>query len=457
MAKKNQEACAEIGCGRGGRGNRSTPVASPGQAIEEGGRKMGTDRNPYEIFTHNVEEAARCMGLERVEYEFVKYPERQLKVTIPVQMDDGSTRLFEGYRVQHSTLRGPCKGGVRYHTSVCEEEVQALAGLTTLQCALANVPYGGAYGGVNVDVEQISHSERQRLTRRYTAMILPFIGPNEDILAPDMHTDEEVMGWIMDTYSMMKGHAVQGIVTGKPMDLGGSQGVEEAPARGLTFVTRELLKRMKKPLDLTTAAILGMGKVGAGVSRLMYVEGIRVMAVGDITGGLYCRAGLHIPGVLEHLSQGKLLCEYQEDGVQHISIEELLRLECDILVPAALECQIHGKNAADINAKIIIEGANCPITWKADQILEEKGVVVAPDILANAGGMIVSYFEWVQNIQTLVWDGDEVNRMLRQIIIRAFDDVWVRAQEQHISLRKSAYSLALERVCRAKKIRGIFP
>ena len=218
---------------------------------------MGTDRNPYENFTHNVDEAAQQMGLDRVAYEFVKYPERQLKVSIPVEMDDGTVRLFEGYRVQHSSLRGPCKGGVRFHTSVCEDEVQALAGLTTLQCALVNIPYGGAYGGVNVDVNEISHRERCRLTRRYTAMILPFIGPNEDIPAPDMNTDEEIMGWIMDTYSMMKGHAVQGIVTGKPLDLGGSQGMEEAPAQGLTFVAREVLKRLKKPVDLTTAAVLG--------------------------------------------------------------------------------------------------------------------------------------------------------------------------------------------------------
>lgn len=418
---------------------------------------MGTDRNPYENFTHNVDEAAQQMGLDRVAYEFVKYPERQLKVSIPVEMDDGTVRLFEGYRVQHSSLRGPCKGGVRFHTSVCEDEVQALAGLTTLQCALVNIPYGGAYGGVNVDVNEISHRERCRLTRRYTAMILPFIGPNEDIPAPDMNTDEEIMGWIMDTYSMMKGHAVQGIVTGKPLDLGGSQGMEEAPAQGLTFVAREVLKRLKKPVDLTTAAVLGPGKVGSSVARLMYIAGIRIMAVGDITGALYCRSGLHIPGVLEHLAQGGTLDNYQEDGVQHISTEELLRLECDILVPAAVECQIHEKNVQEIGARIIIEGANCPVTWKADAVLREKGVLVVPDILANAGGMIVSYFEWVQNIQTLVWDGDEVSRMLRQIILKAFDDVWTKAQEDHITLRQSAYALALERVCRAKKIRGIFP
>lgn len=418
---------------------------------------MSTDRNPYENFIHTVDKTAQQMGLDRVAYEFVKYPERQLKVSIPVEMDDGTVRLFEGYRVQHSTLRGPCKGGIRYHTDVNEDEVQALAGLTTLQCALTNIPYGGAYGGVNVDISELSHNEIKRLTRRYTAMILPFIGPNEDIPAPDVNTDEEIMGWIMDTYSMMKGHAVQGIVTGKPIDLGGSLGAEEAPARGLTFVARELLKRLKKPLELTSAVILGMGKVGSGVARMMYNEGIRITAVGDITGAIHCRSGLHIPGVLEHLKEGKLLCDYQDDGVQHITNDELLRLECDVLVPAALECQIHEKNAGEIGAKIIIEGANCPTTWKADEMLEKQGVLVVPDILANAGGMIVSYFEWVQNIQSLVWDGDEVYRMLRQIIIKAFDDVWERAQEQHITLRQSAYSLALEKVCRAKKIRGIFP
>lgn len=418
---------------------------------------MSTDRNPYENFTHTVDEVAQLQNWDLDSYEFVKYPERQLKVSIPVEMDNGRVRLFEGYRVQHSTLRGPCKGGIRFHTSVCEEEVVALSGLTTLQCALTNIPYGGAYGGVNVDISQLSHNEIKRLTRRYTAMILPFIGPNEDIPQPDMNTSEEIMGWIMDTYSMMKGHAVQGIVTGKPIDLGGSSGAEEAPARGLTFVARELLKRMKQPVELTTAVVLGMGQVGASVAKMMYTEGIRITAVGDITGAIHCRSGLHIPSVIDHLHSGKPLCEYREEGVQPISNEELLRLECDILVPAALECQIHEKNAADIGARIIIEGANCPTTWKADAILAEKNVVVVPDILANAGGLIVSYFEWIQNIQSLVWDGDEVNRMLRQIIIKSFDEVWERAQAQHITLRQSAYTLGLERVCRAKKIRGIFP
>ena len=418
---------------------------------------MSTDRNPYENFTHTVDQVAQHMGLDRVAYEFVKYPERELKVSIPVEMDDGTVRLFEGYRVQHSTLRGPCKGGIRYDPSVCEDEVRALAGLTTLQSALINIPFGGAYGGVNVDVSELSHNEIKWLTRRYTAMILPFIGPNEDIPAPDMNTDAEIMGWIMDTYSMMKGHAVQGIVTGKPLDLGGSMGAEEAPARGLAFVARELLKRLKMPMELATAPILGMGKVGAGVARILYTEGIRIMAVGDVTGAVYCRSGLHIPGLLEHLRQGKLLCDYQDAGVQHITNDELLRLECDILVPAALECQLCEKNAGEIGAKIIIEGAHCPTTWKADEILAERGVLVVPDILANAGGMIVSYFEWVQNIQSLMWDEDEVNRMMRQVIMKAFDDVWQRAQEQRITLRQSAYSLALEKVCRSKKIRGIFP
>lgn len=415
------------------------------------------DQNPYSNFVKMLDKTAKQMNLDEVAYEFVKYPERELKVSIPVEMDNGKVRLFEGYRVQHCSMRGPCKGGVRYHTDVNEDVMRAMAGVTTLQCALTNIPFGGAYGGVNVDVKELSHEEIKKLTRRYTAMILPFIGPMQDIPAPDVNTNEEMMGWIMDTYSMMKGYAVHGIVTGKPLDLGGSMGAEEAPARGLVYVTRELLKRLKKPVELTSAVILGMGKVGAATARQMYNEGIRISAVGDITGAIACRTGLHIPSVLEHMQSGGLLCDFQDDGVEHISCRELLEMECDLLVPAALECQINAENAESIQAKIIIEGAHCPTTVEADEILERRGITVVPDILANAGGMIVSYFEWVQNIQSLMWDGDEVSRMMRQVILKAFDDVYEMAHMNHISLRMSAYSLALDKVVRAKKIRGIFP
>lgn len=417
---------------------------------------MMNDISSNENFIARVDRAAEQLGLDRVSYEFVKHPERELKVSIPVEMDDGTVRLFEGYRIQHSTLRGPCKGGIRFHTSVSEDETCALAGLTTLQCALMNLPYGGAYGGVNVDVSELSQNEIKRLTRRYTAMILPFIGPNQDILAPDMNTNEEIMGWIMDTYSMMNGHAVQGIVTGKPIELGGSAGSEDAPARGLVFVTREMLKRMKQPIDQTSAAIIGMGKVGAAVADMMYTLGIKVIACGDISGAVFCPAGIHVPSLLKHMKSGKL-CDYAENGATQITSDELLAIECDVLVPAAVEGLINVDNAETIRARLIVEGANSPTTVAADDILAKNGIVVVPDILANAGGMIVSYFEWVQNIQSLMWDADEVNRMLRQIIIKAFDDVWEETQANNTTLRMGACRLALQKVCRAKKIRGIFP
>ncbi len=413
----------------------------------------------YQSLLYSLDRAAALLGLEEKDYIALKHPERELKVSIPVEMDDGRIEVFEGYRVQHSTSRGPCKGGLRYHPEVDINEVKALAAWMTLKCAVVNIPYGGAKGAVKVDPYRLSKSELKRLTRRYTAMILPLIGPEKDIPAPDVGTNAEIMGWIMDTYSMFKGYSVPGVVTGKPVDIGGSLGRREATGRGVMLITRETLHRMGKPVLGTSVAIQGMGNVGGTTARLLDQEGCRIVAVSDISGGLYKRSGLDIPGILAYLASdsGNLLSGYEGDGVKHITNEVLLTLDTDILIPAAMENQITLEIAPRIRARVIVEAANGPTTSDADAILEKQGVTVVPDILVNAGGVVVSYFEWIQNIQSLTWDEEEVNRTLEKIMIRAFNDVWDGALSDKIPLRMSAYKIAIDRVVKAKKIRGVFP
>lgn len=413
----------------------------------------------YQSLLYSLDRAAALLGLEEKDYVALKHPERELKVSIPVEMDDGRIEVFEGYRVQHSTSRGPCKGGLRYHPEVDINEVKALAAWMTLKCAVVNIPYGGAKGAVKVDPYRLSKSELKRLTRRYTAMILPLIGPEKDIPAPDVGTNAEIMGWIMDTYSMFKGYSVPGVVTGKPVDIGGSLGRREATGRGVMLITRETLHRMGKPVLGTSVAIQGMGNVGGTTAKLLDQEGCRIVAVSDISGGLYKRSGLDISGILDYLASdsGNLLSGYEGDGVKHITNEVLLTLDTDILIPAAMENQITLEIAPRIRARVIVEAANGPTTSDADAILEKQGVTVVPDILVNAGGVVVSYFEWIQNIQSLTWDEEEVNRTLEKIMIRAFNDVWDSALSDKIPLRMSAYKIAIDRVVKAKKIRGVFP
>ncbi|NLO36894.1 MAG: Glu/Leu/Phe/Val dehydrogenase [Clostridiaceae bacterium] len=413
----------------------------------------------YQSLLYSLDRAAALLGLEENDYVALKYPERELKVSIPVEMDDGRIEVFEGYRVQHSTSRGPCKGGLRYHPEVDINEVKALAAWMTLKCAVVNIPYGGAKGAVKVDPYQLSKAELKRLTRRYTAMILPLIGPEKDIPAPDVGTNAEIMGWIMDTYSMFKGYSVPGVVTGKPVDIGGSLGRREATGRGVMLITRETLHRMGKPVLGTTVAIQGMGNVGGTTARLLELEGCRIVAVSDISGGIYKRSGLDITDILAYLGSGSgnLLSGYEGDGVKHITNEVLLTLDTDILIPAAMENQITLEIAPRIRARVIVEAANGPTTSDADAVLEKQGVTVVPDILVNAGGVVVSYFEWIQNIQSLTWDEEEVNRTLEKIMIRAFNDVWDSALSDKIPLRMGAYKIAIDRVVKAKKIRGVFP
>ena len=413
--------------------------------------------NPYDNMLQTLEKAANLLELKEDDYEALKYPERELKVSIPIEMDDGSIKVFEGYRIQHSSSRGPCKGGIRYHEDVDMDEVKALAAWMTFKCAVVNIPYGGAKGGVKVNPRELSHQELKRLTRRYTAMILPLIGPERDIPAPDINTNAEIMGWIMDTYSMFKGYTVPGVVTGKPIEIGGSLGRREATGRGVMLMTKEILHRLGMPVSGAGIAIQGAGNVGGAAARLLYEEGCKIVAVSDVTGGIYRETGLDMTKISGFLQTGKMLTDYTEDGVQHITNRDLLTSEVDILIPAAMENQITEEIARSVRARIIVEGANGPTTAEADKILESKKVVVVPDILANAGGVVVSYFEWVQNIQSLTWDEDAINRTLEKIMIKAFNEVWEKAVEKSTTLRMGAYMVALDRIVKAKKIRAVFP
>ncbi len=415
--------------------------------------------NPYENMLEVLEKAANMLGLEEKDYITVKYPERELKVSIPVKMDDGSIRVFEGYRVQHSSSRGPCKGGIRYHQNVDNDEVKALAAWMSFKCAVVNIPYGGGKGAVKVDPRELSKNELENLTRRYTAMILPLIGPERDIPAPDVGTNSEVMGWIMDTYSLFQGYTVSGVVTGKPIEVGGSLGRTKATGRGVMLITKEILHRMGYPVIGTKIAVQGMGNVGGVTAELLYDEGCKIIAVSDVSGGVLNEKGLDIKAIVKYISAGpnNLLKDYSKEGVKHITNEELLACDAQVLIPAALENQINERIANEIKANIIVEAANGPTTVEGDKILEARGIKVIPDILANAGGVVVSYFEWVQNIQSLTWDEEEVNRTLEKIMIRAFNEVWERAGKNNTTMRIGAYMVAVDRIVKAKKIRGIFP
>ena len=413
--------------------------------------------DPYENVLATIEKAAKILEMAPPDYASLKYPERELRVSVPVRMDDGSVQVFDAYRVQHSTIRGPAKGGIRYHQDVTESEVRALAAWMTFKCAVVGLPYGGGKGGIVVDPYTLSKNELRNLTRRYTAMISPIIGPDADIPAPDVGTNAEVMSWIMDTYSMIKGHAVPGVVTGKPMEIGGARGRKEATGRGVTITALNTLKALGRKMEDVTVAVQGFGNVGSVSARLMAQEGAKVVAVSDASCGVYNKNGLNLQDIMAFTNEGKNLLEGYKGDAQFITNEELLTLEVDILVPAALENQINKSNAHKIKAKIIVEGANGPTTVEADEILEKKGVVVLPDILANSGGVIVSYFEWVQNIQSLYWDEEQINKRLREIMDDAFRSVWEIAKEKNVDMRTGAYLIAVKRVVDAHVLRGLWP
>ena len=415
--------------------------------------------NPYENMLAVLDEAASRLGLKEADYITLRYPEREMIVSIPVRMDNGEMKVFEGYRVQHNSARGPYKGGIRFHQNSDLDEVKALAAWMSFKCAIVNIPYGGAKGGIKVDPSKLSREELIRLTRRYTTRILPIIGPDQDIPAPDVNTNGEVMGWIMDTYSMFKGHSVPGVVTGKPIEIGGSIGRTEATGRGVTIITRQCLEHLGMSYENSAYAIQGMGNVGSISAKLLHQEGMKVIAVSDVSGGIYNPEGLNIPAILDYLSQSRknLLSGYDEPGATHIDNAQLLTLKTTVLVPAALENQINGDNAENIQAKLIVEAANGPTTSEADEILERRGITVVPDILTNAGGVVVSYFEWVQNIQSVSWTEENVNDELKKIMDKAFNAVWDITQEKQTTLRTGAYLIAVKRVVDAKKARGIWP
>lgn len=415
--------------------------------------------NPFHVAQRQFDQAAEMLNLPDDIRAILRVPQRELTVNFPVQMDDGTTQVFTGYRVQHNLSRGPVKGGIRYHPSVDIDEVRALAMWMTWKCALVNIPYGGAKGGVIVDPKQLSIGELERLTRRFTTEISILLGPEKDIPAPDVGTNAQVMAWIMDTISMHRGYTVPAVVTGKPVNVGGSLGRVEATGRGVMLMVREMARKLDWPLEGLRIVVQGFGNVGSTAAYLLHQLGCKIIGVADASGGYYCAHGLDIPAMRTYTDRQsfRLLEGYQAPGVERISGSELLELECDVLIPAALENQITGSNAERIRTKLIVEGANGPTTPDADAILGERGIIIVPDILANAGGVIVSYFEWVQGLQEFFWDEQDINEKLERIIVGAFDQVYAMATQRQIPLRLAAYLLAVQRVADANTTRGVYP
>ncbi len=409
--------------------------------------------NTYANMLAVLDSAAAKLGLAEEEYAFLRNPEREIKGTFPVKMDDGHIEMFEGYRIQHSSMRGPSKGGIRFHPDTDEDEVKSLAAWMSFKCAVANIPYGGGKGGVTVDPSNLSKAELERLTRAYTKLIAPVIGPKQDIPAPDVNTNPQIMGWIVDEYSKLVGEFTPAVVTGKPLALGGSLGRPAATGRGILFNTREIYKRLGKSLVGATVAVQGFGNVGSAAAQLLYKDGCKVVAISYAFGAIYCENGLNIDEIIETGYQMKLN-DYNAEGVKHITNDELLALPVDILVPAALENAITETNVDTIKAGIIVEGANGPINNAASQALDAKGIYVVPDILANSGGVVVSYFEWVQDLQCYFWSEEEVNAKLERQMQEAFKAVWDTAKANNVSLRTGAYMVAVSRIVEAAKLRG---
>jgi glutamate dehydrogenase (NAD(P)+) len=419
------------------------------------------DRNQYDetkpLDMHNLQFdiAAERLNVEEWILEKIKHPRREFSVKFPLRYDDGHIELLSGYRVQHNTLRGPAKGGIRYHPNVDLDEVRALAGWMTWKCAVVNIPFGGAKGGVTCNPSLMSQAEIERLTRRYVWEISPIIGPDMDIPAPDVNTNPQVMAWIVDTYSVFKGYTCNSVVTGKPVEIGGSLGRLKATSKGLVYTLIEAAKILNIDLANCTSVIQGYGNVGYHAAELLEEIGAKVVAVSDVRGGIFNDKGLDTLKVHEHSLKTGSVTGYPE--ADNITNTELFELACDILVPAALEGQITRKNADKIKAKVIAEGANGPTSPFADDILYDKGIFVIPDVLANAGGVTVSYFEWVQNIQQLFWTEDDVNHNLDQIMTRSFNGVYDISVKEKVNMRTAAYMLAIGRVAEAKRLRGIFP
>ena len=401
-----------------------------------------------------LHKAAKEIKLDHNLLKILEQPMRVLRVSVPIKLDNGRTKVFTGYRCQYNNAKGPTKGGVRYHPDVTEEEVVALAAWMTWKCALLDLPYGGAKGGIICDPRKLSESELERMTRRYTSEIMPILGPHIDIPAPDVYTTSKTMAWIMDTFSMMKGYTEPSIVTGKPEILGGSKGRKEATGKGVAIITREFFKSQKKNLQGARVAIQGFGNVGGHAAHFLSQMGAKIVAVSDVSGALVNPDGLDVPGIIDCVQ--KHACVIKHPGKQ-IDREDVLYQEVDVLIPAALENQIHQKNAHKIKAKVIIEGANGPTTPEADDILEKKKIPVIPDILANAGGVVVSHLEWVQALSGLFWEEEQVNAELEKKMMKSCKKVWETSKQKNISLRCAAYVVAIERIAEIYSYRGMFP
>jgi glutamate dehydrogenase (NAD(P)+) len=412
------------------------------------------EENPFEAMMARFDHAAQLMALDPGIYRVLRHPEKQIIVSVPIERDNGEIEVFTGYRVIHNSSRGPAKGGIRFARHVTLDEVKALAAWMTWKCAVVNIPFGGAKGGVVCDPSTLSIGELERITRRYTAALIDILGPESDIPAPDVNTNERVMAWIMDTYSMHKRHPVTAVVTGKPIEMGGSLGRREATGRGCMIVTREALKHLGLPIKGAKVAVQGFGNVGSVAAQLLEREGLTVVAVSDISGALYHPEGIAVDDAIAWVREHRYLAGYPK--AEAIRPEELLTLDVDVLLPAAIENTITRKNAPAIKARVVCEGANGPTTPGADRILEEKGVFVIPDILANAGGVTVSYFEWVQDRAAYFWDEATVNERLEQILRRAFLDVLSVSQRHGVNMRIAAYMLAMERVAAVHRLRGLY-
>src|SRR5215212_7314710 len=410
--------------------------------------------NPFQVAQEQIRIAAELINLDPGMTAILSQPERELHVHFPVRMDDGTIRVFDGYRVQHSTARGPAKGGIRYHQDVSIDEVKALATWMTWKCSVVDIPYGGGKGGIIVDPKHLSMGELERLSRRFVTEIQGIIGPERDIPAPDVNTNSQIMAWMMDQYSRNKGYPVPGVITGKPLALGGSLGRNEATARGLQYVVREAAQMTGMSLEGATVVVQGYGNAGNIAARLLAGDGAKVIAVSDSQGGIYNPNGFDAINALRYKEEHGTVVGFP--GADSISNEDLLELECDVLVPAALEGQITQENAGRLKAKMIAEAANGPTTPEADRIIHEAGILMLPDILANAGGVTVSYFEWAQNIQGFYWTEEEVDTRLHRVMVRSFNEVYEAAKHFNVDMRTAAYTVSIRRVAEAVRLRGIY-
>ncbi|HET8966884.1 MAG TPA: Glu/Leu/Phe/Val dehydrogenase [Candidatus Acidoferrum sp.] len=414
------------------------------------------EMNVYQNAEARFEEAAKKLGLEQGVYKYLKYPDKEVTLYIPVGMDNGTLEVFTGYRVLHSTVRGPGKGGIRFAPDVSLDEVRALAAWMTWKCAVVDIPFGGAKGGVICDPRKMSRGELERLTRRYTAELTSWLGPERDVPAPDVGTNEQTMAWVMDTYSMHVGMATTAVVTGKPIELGGSRGRKEATGRGVMICVDQAIEKLKMKKEGCRTVIQGFGNVGSMAADIMQQAGYKIIGLADIGGGLYNENGFDIPKMIDWVTNQKKPLQDFPGGGHRMSAKDVLFQPCDVLIPAAIENQITEKNAASVHAKILCEGANGPTTWQADAILDDKGVFTVPDILGNAGGVTVSYFEWVQDRQGFFWRESEVNERLMDIMVNAFDVVVKYAEKHKVNNRIAAYMVAIDRVAKALKMRGIY-